>query len=281
MQYPYLLTEDTLTVFIDHQEYATSRTAPAWEQIKEQIKQEFVQKDVLIALLKPITAVIAAVQDDRDLTVRNGFVFWGDDKIHDSLSKRLLDVMSEQFPIEPWKLFVRNLFANPEKFAQQELYDWLESADLPITSDGSFLAYKIVDSNYKDLYTHTFDNSVGKTVEVARESVDPVRTNTCSRGLHFCSKGYLGHYGTSSGSRVMIVKVNPADVVSIPVDYNYAKGRTWKYEVVGEVDYAIAADILWRAVDDYDSWDSDEDDDYPEDDYSWDDCGDPTCEWCN
>lgn len=32
----------------------------------------------------------------------------------------------------------------------------------------------------------------------------------------------------------MILKINPADVVAIPSDYNNTKGRTWKYEVVGE-----------------------------------------------
>jgi hypothetical protein len=33
----------------------------------------------------------------------------------------------------------------------------------------------------------------------------------------------------------MIVKVNPRDVVSIPSDYNDSKGRTCRYEVVGEL----------------------------------------------
>jgi hypothetical protein len=32
----------------------------------------------------------------------------------------------------------------------------------------------------------------------------------------------------------MIVKINPADVVSIPSDYNNAKGRACRYEVIGE-----------------------------------------------
>jgi hypothetical protein len=41
----------------------------------------------------------------------------------------------------------------------------------------------------------------------------------------------------------MLVKINPADVVSIPSDYNNAKGRTWKYEVVGEV-----TDKEWRDI---------------------------------
>jgi hypothetical protein len=35
----------------------------------------------------------------------------------------------------------------------------------------------------------------------------------------------------------MIVKINPADVVSIPSDYHNAKGRACRYEVIGEHAY--------------------------------------------
>ena len=38
-----------------------------------------------------------------------------------------------------------------------------------------------------------------------------------------------------SDSRTMILKINPADVVSIPTDYNNSKGRTCRYEVIGEL----------------------------------------------
>ena len=55
---------------------------------------------------------------------------------------------------------------------------------------------------------------------------------TCSYGLHFCSEGYLRHFG---GDRVVILKINPRDVVSIPTDYNNTKGRCCRYEVIGEV----------------------------------------------
>jgi hypothetical protein len=63
---------------------------------------------------------------------------------------------------------------------------------------------------------------------------DPPRSknNTCSTGLHFCSEGYLNSFG---GERTVIVKINPADVVSIPSDYNDAKGRACRYEVIGEL----------------------------------------------
>jgi hypothetical protein len=42
----------------------------------------------------------------------------------------------------------------------------------------------------------------------------------------------LSHFG---GERTVIVKINPRDVVSIPTDYNEAKGRACRYEVIGEL----------------------------------------------
>jgi hypothetical protein len=33
---------------------------------------------------------------------------------------------------------------------------------------------------------------------------------------------------------VLLVKIDPADVVSIPSDYDNAKGRAWRYQIVGE-----------------------------------------------
>jgi hypothetical protein len=77
------------------------------------------------------------------------------------------------------------------------------------------------------------DNSIGRVVEMERNMVDDNRDNTCSAGLHFCSHSYLQSF---SGDRTVIVKIDPADVVSIPSDYNNAKGRTCRYEVIGEVE---------------------------------------------
>jgi hypothetical protein len=79
------------------------------------------------------------------------------------------------------------------------------------------------------------DNSVGKIVEMERNEVDDNKDQTCSTGLHFCSQDYLPHFGNGYDSRVVILKINPADVVSIPSDYNNAKGRACRYEVVGEI----------------------------------------------
>jgi len=67
---------------------------------------------------------------------------------------------------------------------------------------------------------------------MTRNEVNDDKNQTCSAGLHFCSQDYLNHFG---GSRIMILKINPRDVVSIPTDYKNSKGRCCRYEVIGEL----------------------------------------------
>jgi hypothetical protein len=101
---------------------------------------------------------------------------------------------------------------------------------MPITEDGRFLAYKWVRSNYFDCHTGTFNNSVGKVCKMPRNKVNDDRTQTCSDGLHVCTHAY-----TKFGERLMVVAVNPRDVVSVPNDYDNAKMRVCEYEVMYEV----------------------------------------------
>jgi hypothetical protein len=129
---------------------------------------------------------------------------------------------------------LENLMSNPSARAISELYDFLEHRALPITEDGYFLAYKSVRSDFKDKYSGTIDNSVGKTVEFPRNKVDDDRAHECSYGLHVGALAYSGPGGwyNSASDKVVIVKVNPKDAVSVPQDHNAQKLRVCKYEVV-------------------------------------------------
>ena len=98
----------------------------------------------------------------------------------------------------------------------------------------TFLAFKNVRNDYRDIHSGNFDNSIGQVCEMPRNGVDEDKDRTCSAGLHFCSIEYLPHFSDSNGGHTMIVKINPRDVVAIPADYNNTKGRTCKYEVVAE-----------------------------------------------
>lgn len=149
-----------------------------------------------------------------------------------ALSDYVLPILKKADNLEPILLFIENLLSNPSEYARAELMQWVENAQMPITPDGSFLAYKRVRDDYKDVHSGTMDNSVGQVVQMPRLAVDDDRNRTCSAGLHFCSKDYLSHF---PGERIVVVKINPADVVSIPVDYDFTKGRAWRYEVVAEL----------------------------------------------
>jgi hypothetical protein len=172
-------------------------------------------------------------------------LFWKGEELHTSLSVRMIQMLQDGFPVEPMVAFMENLMLNPSKRAVTELYGFLEKNSLPITPDGHFLAYKKVRYDYKDCHTGTMDNSVGKVVEMERNAVDDDKDRTCSTGLHFCSRDYLNHFG---GERIVIVKVNPRDVVSIPSDYNGAKGRACRYEVVDEIDKDKADEAFAKSV---------------------------------
>jgi transcriptional regulator with XRE-family HTH domain len=192
------------------------------------------------------TAQLIADKSQGRVQVRKDGVFYNGTKIDNSLTVRILQLIKEGKPVSNMLKFMDRLYANPSQTAIDELYDWLNGCKLPITDDGRFVAYRRVRSDYKDCYTGTIDNSVGQIVVMKREDVCPDRHNTCARGLHFCSIAYLPSY---PGDRIMQVVVDPADVVSIPSDYEYTKGRTWQYEVVKEIPQNQITDLLDRGID--------------------------------
>jgi hypothetical protein len=170
--------------------------------------------------------------------VQNGVVLYNGKQIGNSVTYRIISMMRTGFDFQPMLRFLENLMSNPSETAREELYLFLEANEIPITEDGHFLAYKKVNANFCSIHpspdgTH-LDHSIGKTPSMDRKSVCADRDRTCSQGLHFCSFSYLSSYGSAPNDKVVIVKINPADVVSIPSDYRNAKGRAWRYEVVAE-----------------------------------------------
>jgi hypothetical protein len=165
--------------------------------------------------------------------VENGQVKFDGKVIHNSVTKRIIMLITTGLPFEPMVRFLENLMDNPSFRAVNELYDFLEVCNLPITEDGFFLAYKRVNDEYKDMHTNSIDNHIGSNPKMIRNLVDEDKSRVCSSGLHFCSLSYLSQFGAGSG-HIMIVKINPKDVVAIPADYNNTKGRCCEYVVVDE-----------------------------------------------
>jgi hypothetical protein len=228
---PYILNEQSVTVYVEGTEPKTIHADNSYfKAIVNAIKDEdWVEVVELIDVAKSILKF-----GEGNLSVVDGEVLYKGNSVANVMTGRILRMISEGFNVKPMLRFLDNLLSNPAYHAQQELYDFLAVNSIPITEDGCFLAYKKVGAGYKDIWSGKFDNSVGATPTMDRGAVDDKRDRTCSSGLHFCSFSYLKSFGSGPGNHVMIVKINPRDVVSIPVDYNNAKGRCCDYEVVQE-----------------------------------------------
>lgn len=241
MNFAYTITPKGVSLVLDGRMRTVPKNSMNYEKLIAAIKSK-AALDVIRNMVD-IPSFIAKVTAGR-VQVGMGEVRFDGEPVKNVIAERLLSLLTQGLDVEPLARFLDRLMSNPTETAREELYLFLESGDLPITDDGCFLAFKKVRSNYHDIHSGTMDNSVGKVVSMDRASVDPDRHRTCSAGLHFCSYSYLGHFGGSGGNRVVIVKIDPADVVAIPSDYNNAKGRTWRYEVVGEVPEAEAAQFF-------------------------------------
>ena len=230
MSVPFMWVDGNLTVILKNKAHQVIPDHTNYKLILEALPTA--TEDELLELVDIEKAV--ATFSQGQVSIVNGKVMFEGEEVHGSISKRILEFMSKGLPFEPLVKFLENLMENPSMQSQQELYDFLEHENLPVTEDGCFLAYKAVRSDFKDKWKGTFDNSVGQVCEMRRAKVDDNRKVGCSQGLHAGALNYVANYGNiDAGDNIVIVKINPQDVVSVPSDCDCEKLRTCKYEVVG------------------------------------------------
>ena len=262
MSVPFMWVDGNLTLVLNNRTYQVLPDHINYKMILEALPTA--TSDELLDIVDVEKAV--ATFSDGLVEIKNGQVTYEGEVVHGSISKRILEFMSKGLPFQPLVNFLNNLMDNPSMQSQKELYDFLEHEHLPITEDGYFLAYKAVRSDFKDKYRGVFDNSVGRVVKMQRAKVDDDRARGCSDGLHAGALNYVAGYGSlESGDKIVIVKINPKDVVSVPSDCNYEKLRTCRYEVVGEYQGELLKPLYSSNFDDYETEDED---DYDRE-YSW------------
>jgi hypothetical protein len=177
------------------------------------------------------------------VTVEDGVVTFKGQEIHNVVVDRILEFIREGLPFEPLVKFLDKLMLNPSRRAIQELYRFLEHKNMPLTPDGDFLAYKSVKADFHSSTAGTVKpihgtvradgriyNGVGEYIEVERREVDDDANVGCSHGLHVGTYGYASTFS----ELLLLVKVNPKDVVSVPYDCGCQKLRTAAYTVLSE-----------------------------------------------
>jgi hypothetical protein len=268
MSVPFMWVDGNLTLILNNKAYQVLKDHLNYRLIIDALPTA--SSDELLNLVDIEKAVATFSKGQVD--VKNGRVYYQNEEVHGSISSRILEFMKQGLPFEPLVNFLNNLMENPSMQSQQELYDFLEHEHLPITEDGHFLAYKAVRSDYMDKYAGKFDNHVGNICEMTRAKVDDNRSVGCSQGLHAGALNYVANYGCAdSGDHIMIVKINPRDVVSVPHDCNHEKLRTCRYEVVGEYQGELLKPLYKSNFNEDSYYDEDEDDLEDEyDDNYWD-----------
>ncbi len=126
--------------------------------------------------------------------------------------------------------------AASRKHTAQELLHFLEKMDMPMADDGSILAYKSLKTTdepgiFVDNYSSRLRQGLGTKVQMDAELVDDNRRVLCSNGLHIARRKYLTSYGNDGHNAICLVKINPEDVISVPMA-EQDKMRVAAYHIV-------------------------------------------------
>lgn len=224
-------------------------THPNWDAVMEFYKKG--NYDKMIPLLN--VAKCIEFKSGGKFVIKDGKVFYGGQECAGYLFERILFFL-RNFPKQYPRLvtFAENLYKNEDEKVRADLYKFLEHGGNTITDDGCFLAYKGVDSKFwsktsgnikivkgktkpdpHDASKSFIFNGVGEKVVVDRKDVCNNPALGCERGIHAGSHAYATGFKGSDG-RMMIVKINPKDVVSVPQDQSFQKLRACAYEVIAE-----------------------------------------------
>ena len=238
----YIANQTAITLFSD-KPYTIQHTDSRFENLLKAIKEEAL--DTIHDILHPYNDLKPYIKGS--ITIVDDVLYYDDAPLHGTLVQRILKMRREGFSINPMLLFLMNLMKNPSSRALLQLYEFLDNNNLPITDDGCFIAYKRINENWNDVYSNSIANTIGTTVSMPRNLVNDNPNDTCSHGLHVCSLEYLKSY---CGARLVAVKVNPKDVVSVPIDYNNSKMRVCEYLVLKELNLEeiLEIDKNWESV---------------------------------
>jgi hypothetical protein len=142
--------------------------------------------------------------------------------------------------------FLEKAKTNPSLKSVDDLYRWVSNGDLVIDPDGYIIAYKGVAVNDQGVSVSVhrgkalvngeevsgqIPNVAGTTVTMPRTEVHDDEAVACSTGLHVGTY----RYASSFAPRLILVKINPRDVVSVPKDTSSEKMRVCRYVVLNEI----------------------------------------------
>lgn len=236
---PYTVNSNSIVFFYNGKQHTYNKLTVNYNDIVSAVLANDV--DLLERSIK-VDLFIAKVTLGDVVITEDDEVYFRGTQVNPYLSTRIVEHYNEdpRF-VQPLVKFTEKLMSNPNVDVRNDLFQWLERGSMPIYPDGDFIAYKLVREDFSPIANGPYgrDQSPGTIVTMPREKCNSNRNDTCAEGLHFCSYEYLPifqEWNNNQGNKVIVLKINPADVVAIPTDYNLSKGRTCRFEVISEID---------------------------------------------
>lgn len=171
--------------------------------------------------------------DDTAYRLKHG------DPVAETVLSTALRLAFRGVDLAPLEAFLARLERNPSEASRSQLFGWLKAGGFTLTTDGLIVGYKSVREDgysahsgfepvtvtYQDGTSETVTGHVpypvGATVSMPRELVATSREHACSTGLHVGTFSYASNFS----ERMLVVLVDPEDVVSVPQDCNAEKMR--------------------------------------------------------
>ena len=239
----------TISAIINAKPYTVLKPHKNYDKIISAIKIKAYDLMVsLIDLTTPIKEYVEQCDVSSRVKIDGGVISFDGMVIHNTLTDRILQFMNAGLPFVPLLNFFGLLMDNPSNRAVNELYDFLEAGEIPISEDGFVLCFKNLQEDFYSIHGNPsikpisgkmneagqIYNGVGEYIEIRRNQVNENSEETCSDGLHVASLQYLPNFSCSNNGKTVICKVNPKDFCSIPKDYANSKARVCAYTVISE-----------------------------------------------
>ena len=201
------------------------------------------------ALLELLIPALSVGKNLNRLSERVAFdgsnILFDGDVVADAIAEHILRIVKEGGNPDSYKAlvaFMEKLYTNPSESSRNSLYDFIVRHNITIDPDGDFYAYKGVKADLGSVWegfgivdgvsmNGSLPNKPGSILEIPRSKVNADNAIGCGTGLHAGTYAYAE--GWARGV-LLLVKINPRDVVSVPSCSSYQKLRTCRYKVISQ-----------------------------------------------
>lgn len=228
----------------------------------------------LTRIMETITRKMSALSER--VSVDGKEVYFDGDPLRGEISDLIKKMFEEgkALDFKPLVNFLEKAKTNPSLKSVDDLYRWIKKGDLVIDPDGDIVAYKGVNVNSEGISVSVHSgkafvngeevigyipNVPGTVISMPRSNVDDNEAVACSTGLHAGTYSYA----SSFANRLLLVKINPRDVVSVPRDSSDQKLRVSRYTVLTQIDQRLTTSFYQPELA------FDEDEETEEEDYDY------------